>query len=1095
MPNFNRNFGKSPINEYFFDLVSSDLIVMEQKQRRKSSKLAFGNNDSLSGSDDEGNNRDGGGVSGDDSSDDDDEEDENVVVLDAASNPQLSGTSLNERSGRFVHPQHLPPLSLTPKRDDLTALNIDSVRKHKTFSLDLRDNKSWFAQKMTTIKLQTDQDLRMYISELNEMVETKFNGSLDPPPNVQPKEDIEKLLRDHIRVLKTIAQNIIDCSVQQLKDGEHKQIVKHLQKLNASLLGQEKKLKDFPSSNLEARRRVNRECSKLVRKLIFIFSRCSRLLEYLRVHETTASKNEAEQIAPKKRNRIQSLMVPSNKKINLDFDSRLPFNKEALLEKQISTVTPNTTPISTPSKDTPRAPNEDDFTLSKPDPMTPVVGDDEISVSPTTASNISTPMSTSSPFDSDTPTSATTTTTTLPKPDNKSDSFLGRIISKWKSFVSSRPEKKMSDSLDSSDFDSPASKSPNKGPKTIELLCRICEELVRSDEIEAHSKTCAIRHDIDMRSVTCDDRLRRLVKSIHKKKQQSTTARGSSSALTDLEASTLSAFSKLAYKAACLKYTTENTMILQSLINELGQVQAHYQKCLQESRAEAAAASGTTPSRRNLRATGNEITLGMFYKRIEEVIKLKLKTMQDRNQLSPNMRINRVSITDFEILKPISKGAFGHVFLAKKKKTGDVYAIKVLKKRDMIRKNKTKNVIAERNVMAQVATNDFFVRFYYSFSGKEYLYIVMEYCPGGDLFSLLRAKEQFECDMIRQYAAEIVLALEHLHSNGIVHRDLKPDNILIGQDGHIKLTDFGLSEFGLIDRDPFSEIDDFDSVASTSPSSLSTSPARPSHTAAAHATDETSQLHAGGAAAANDVLATQGTPDYLAPELLLGNEHSYPVDYWALGCIIYEFLYGVPPFNDKSPSLIFDHILSMDIEWPDLGDPEEDDDEMRDIRLCSDLARKLLNPDPQKRLDAKGVKAHEFFYGVDWDNVLAQDPPFVPAPRTEIDTQYFNARMPMYPVSDDEKVALMNDSLSMISPKHSHLSSSAYGRRGSVFGGEAQSGSFDEMLSPSMSSSMDFSFGNVQHTENLAHRTKQEYHNICRLPRNPYPDSLEDDYH
>jgi hypothetical protein len=153
--------------------------------------------------------------------------------------------------------------------------------------------------------------------------------------------------------------------------------------------------------------------------------------------------------------------------------------------------------------------------------------------------------------------------------------------------------------------------------------------------------------------------------------------------------------------------------------------------------------------------------------------------------LNPRAK-DRTSIEDFEIIKPISRGAFGRVFLAKKRATGDLFAIKVLKKADMIRKNAVESILAERNILISVR-NPFVVRFFYSFTCRENLYLVMEYLNGGDLFSLLRNLGCLDEDMARIYIAEVVLALEYLHSVNIIHRDLKPDNLLINQDGHIKV--------------------------------------------------------------------------------------------------------------------------------------------------------------------------------------------------------------------------------------------------------------------------------------------------------------------
>ncbi|KAG8679022.1 hypothetical protein FRC09_019320, partial [Ceratobasidium sp. 395] len=158
------------------------------------------------------------------------------------------------------------------------------------------------------------------------------------------------------------------------------------------------------------------------------------------------------------------------------------------------------------------------------------------------------------------------------------------------------------------------------------------------------------------------------------------------------------------------------------------------------------------------------------------------------------------SIKDFEIIKPISKGAFGSVFLAKKKTTGDYFAIKVLKKADMIAKNQITNVKAERMILMKQSESPFVVKLYFTFQSKENLYLVMEYLNGGDCASLIKTLGALPEEWTRAYIAEVTLGLEYLHAKGVVHRDLKPDNLLIDQHGHLKLTDFGLSRIGLLGR-------------------------------------------------------------------------------------------------------------------------------------------------------------------------------------------------------------------------------------------------------------------------------------------------------
>ncbi|KAI3731256.1 hypothetical protein L1987_62444 [Smallanthus sonchifolius] len=314
---------------------------------------------------------------------------------------------------------------------------------------------------------------------------------------------------------------------------------------------------------------------------------------------------------------------------------------------------------------------------------------------------------------------------------------------------------------------------------------------------------------------------------------------------------------------------------------------------------------------------------------------------------------DRTSIEDFEIIKPISRGAFGRVFLAKKRATGDVFAIKVLKKADMIRKNSVESILAERDILISVR-NPFVVRFFYSFTCKENLYLVMEFLNGGDLFSLLRTLGCLEESMARVYIAEVVLALEYLHSLNIIHRDMKPDNLLIGPDGHIKLSDFGLSKVGLINS-------------------------------------------------TEDLSGTLGSraPIYGENEVTTENGQKQSVvgataDWWSVGVILFELLVGIPPFNAESPQQVFANIMNRDIPWPKV--PEEMSYE------AYDLINKLLTENPVQRLGAAGsaeVKTHPFFRNIHWDTLARQKATFIPSAEA-LDTSYFMSRYIWNP--EDEQV-------------------------------------------------------------------------------------------
>nr|XP_055203817.1 microtubule-associated serine/threonine-protein kinase 2 isoform X13 [Gorilla gorilla gorilla] len=316
---------------------------------------------------------------------------------------------------------------------------------------------------------------------------------------------------------------------------------------------------------------------------------------------------------------------------------------------------------------------------------------------------------------------------------------------------------------------------------------------------------------------------------------------------------------------------------------------------------------------------------------------------------------------DFETIKLISNGAYGAVFLVRHKSTRQRFAMKKINKQNLILRNQIQQAFVERDILT-FAENPFVVSMFCSFDTKRHLCMVMEYVEGGDCATLLKNIGALPVDMVRLYFAETVLALEYLHNYGIVHRDLKPDNLLITSMGHIKLTDFGLSKIGLMSL--------------------------------------TTNLYEGHIEKdAREFLDKQvcGTPEYIAPEVILRQGYGKPVDWWAMGIILYEFLVGCVPFFGDTPEELFGQVISDEIVWPEGDDALPPD--------AQDLTSKLLHQNPLERLgtgSAYEVKQHPFFTGLDWTGLLRQKAEFIPQLESEDDTSYFDTRSERYHHMDSE---------------------------------------------------------------------------------------------
>ena len=307
-----------------------------------------------------------------------------------------------------------------------------------------------------------------------------------------------------------------------------------------------------------------------------------------------------------------------------------------------------------------------------------------------------------------------------------------------------------------------------------------------------------------------------------------------------------------------------------------------------------------------------------------------------RNTLfSRHKTVKSVELNDFQIIKVLGRGTFGKVCLVQYKPTKEYYAMKSLKKDVLLDMDQVQSTILEKKIL-QSLDHPFLVGMIFCFQTEERIYFIMPFIRGGELFQHLRTEKFFKEDKARFYAASMGLALEYLHNHGIVYRDIKPENILIGEDGYLKLIDFGMAKM-----------------------------------------------------LQGNEKATSfcGTPEYLAPEIITGEGHNRAADWWSYGILLFEMLCGIPPFYCENTERMYDLITNAELRFPKRIQVSDN---------AKDLIKKLLIKQQDKRLGVnKGfeeIKTHPFFQGFDFDALLAKklEAPFIPVLKDSLDVGNFD---------------------------------------------------------------------------------------------------------
>ncbi|TIA68992.1 hypothetical protein E3P91_03831 [Wallemia ichthyophaga] len=340
----------------------------------------------------------------------------------------------------------------------------------------------------------------------------------------------------------------------------------------------------------------------------------------------------------------------------------------------------------------------------------------------------------------------------------------------------------------------------------------------------------------------------------------------------------------------------------------------------------------------------------------------------------------KVKIEDFEMKRVLGKGCAGKVLLVRHKTNGGYFAMKAIHKRHVLAHQELLHTLTEQTVLKRMTRdvlNPFIVQLHYSFHDESDLFLAMDFHPGGDLATQLSRWGRLGRDRARFYAAEIVEGVEGLHAAGVIYRDLKPENILIAADGHIILTDFGLSKQFPKPEGPIMALPEWmTTVSSTTPN--------------VDPKDTTSSFC--------------GTAEYLAPEVIQGLSYSYEVDWWSLGTMLYEMLAGITPFWASNHSDMYVRVLHDDLNFGDERYMDQD---------TKSLLRGLLQKNPELRLCEPRIKRHPYFGMLDWNHISAKRyiPPYIPPtnPEDHLDTQNFDETfLDMEPIIDDDDLNASN---------------------------------------------------------------------------------------
>ncbi|ESU39419.1 Kinase, AGC NDR [Giardia duodenalis] len=375
---------------------------------------------------------------------------------------------------------------------------------------------------------------------------------------------------------------------------------------------------------------------------------------------------------------------------------------------------------------------------------------------------------------------------------------------------------------------------------------------------------------------------------------------------------------------------------------------------------------------------------------VEEELKADLRK-REREYLRLMRR--KINVNLFEKIKMLGKGAFGSVWLVREKSTQKYFAMKQLCKDEMIRRGQVEHCITEKEIMAS-SVSDWIIRLYYSFQDDLYLYLVMEFAIGGDLMGLLIRVDLFPEPVARFYMSQCCACINEIHKNNSFYRDAKPDNFLISESGHVKLSDFSLakdfkSRPGTMEVTTMS--DEHLGTGSINPLASPTLSPGLSGTASSLRSEATGSITAPSMTVPDNVgimhnraYSTVGTLDYSAVEIVRKDPGGYghKVDWWSMGAILYECVFGYPPFGSDNPRDSVKKIVKYKqyLKFP--ADPKVSPE-------CIDLIKHLIC-EPEERYDFEQIKAHPWFANVDWNDLHSYNPPFKPNVSSEVDLKYFD---------------------------------------------------------------------------------------------------------